>query len=129
MTEKFSLLIDRVVETLADEPQIKEYLAAKKAYTEDRALFNKVSEYNAQNMILEMETEKTEKDDLLISSVKARLDALYKEISDSETAKRLIESEESVNEFYNSLFAKLRFAVAPEDEGCGGNCASCGGCR
>ncbi len=129
MTENLRILIEQVKLAIAEEPEIIEYLAAKRAYIGDKTLSVKANEYNVQSMIMESESKKAEKDEQLIESVKARLDALYQEISGSETARRLIEAEEGANEFYNEIVSELQSVIAPEGGGCGGHCSSCEGCH
>lgn len=129
MNENIRKLVEQLKSTIAQDPVIVEYLEAKRAYINDKTLVNKANEYNVQRQILESESQKETKDEQLVESVKARLDKLYKEISESDTAHRLVDAEDGVNEFYNEIVAVLQSVVAPEHGDCSGQCSSCGGCH
>lgn len=130
MNENLHSLIEQLKSVIATHPIIVEYLAAKQAYIDDKTLISKAGEYNVQRQVLEMESQKEEKDEQLLESVRARLEVLYNEISESPTARRLIEAEDDANEFYGEIVRELQSVVNPEsDSACGGgDCGGCSGC-
>ncbi|NLN55607.1 MAG: YlbF family regulator [Clostridiales bacterium] len=130
MNEELQSLVEQLKEVISNHPVIVEYLAAKQAYIDDKSLISKANEYNVQRQVLETESRKEDKDDLLIESVKARLEVLYNDISNSPAAHRLIEAEDDANEFYNEIIKDLQSVVIPEsDSSCGGDCDCCSGCH
>ncbi len=134
MEKNISELIEKLKLLITESEVLKEYTAARDEYSADKALSQMTSEYNAQLFILENESKggEDEKDDLLISSVKARLDKLYGEISSSELTRRLIQAEDELNLFYNTIFNELKSVAYPEEPdggGCAGDCSACGGCH
>ena len=83
-----------------------------------------------QRMVYDQESSKDEKDTLLIEQIKARMDALYDEITSNPVMKRSIAAEDGVNRLFGEINRVLQGYVVPESEqGCGGDCGSCAGCR
>ena len=76
MTDKMTSLVNDLGEELRESGQVKEYLAARDAYASDRAISEKVAEYNVQRMVYEQESAKDEKDTLLLDQIRMRMDAL-----------------------------------------------------
>ena len=129
MNDKIALLTEELRNALAEDPVVAGYLAAKEAYIADKEIVKLANEYNVQREIYETEDAKEEKDTLLLDSVRARLDAIYEQISASQTAKALFESEDAVNRLYGEIVNRLQSLVVPEEHRhCGGDCAGCHGC-
>ena len=129
MNDKIALLTEELRNALAEDPAVTGYLAAKAAYIADKEVVKLANEYNVQREIYETESAKAEKDTLLLDSVKARLDAIYEQISASSTAKALFASEEQLNRLYGEIVNRLQSLVVPEEHRhCGGDCAGCHGC-
>jgi len=129
MNGKIALLTEELRNALAEDPAVTGYLAAKAAYIADKEVVKLANEYNVQREIYETESAKAEKDTLLLDSVKARLDAIYEQISASSTAKALFASEEQLNRLYGEVVGRLQSLVVPEEHHhCGGDCAGCHGC-
>lgn len=129
MNDKIAILTEELRNALAEDPVVTGYLAAKEAYIADKEIVKLANEYNVQREIYETEDAKEEKDTLLLDSVRARLDAIYEQISASQTAKALFESEDAVNRLYGEIVNRLQSLVVPEEHRhCGGDCAGCHGC-
>ena len=129
MNDKIALLTEELRNALAEDPAVVGYLAAKEAYIADKEIVKLANEYNVQREIYETEDAKEEKDTLLLDSVRARLDAIYEQISASQTAKALFESEDAVNRLYGEIVNRLQSLVVPEEHRhCDGDCAGCHGC-
>ena len=109
---------------------MKEYLAARDAYASDRAISEKVAEYNVQRMVYEQESAKDEKDTLLLDQIRMRMDALYEEITENAVMKRYVAAEDGVNALFGEINRVLQSFVIPEEEhSCGGDCGHCAGCH
>lgn len=130
MNEKLYSLLAELGEQLKESDEVKEYAAARQEYSADRGISEKVAEYNVQRMVYDQESSKDEKDTLLIEQIKARMDALYDEITSNPVMKRYIAAEDGVNRLFGEINRVLQGYVVPESEqGCGGDCGSCAGCR
>ena len=130
MNEKLYSLLAELGEQLKESDEVKEYAAAREEYSADRGISEKVAEYNVQRMVYDQESSKDEKDTLLIEQIKARMDALYDEITSKPVMKRYIAAEDGVNRLFGEINRVLQGYVVPESEqGCGGDCGSCAGCR
>ena len=53
MTDKMTSLVNDLGEELRESAEVREYLAARDAYAADRAISEKVAEYNVQRMVYE----------------------------------------------------------------------------
>ena len=130
MNEKLYSLLAELGEQLKESDEVKEYAAAREEYSADRGISEKVAEYNVQRMVYDQESSKDEKDTLLIEQIKARMDALYDEITSNPVMKRYIAAEDGVNRLFGEINRVRQGYVVPESEqGCGGDCGSCAGCR
>lgn len=130
MNEKLYSLLAELGEQLKESDEVKEYAAAREEYSADRGISEKVAEYNVQRMVYDQESSKDEKDTLLIEQIKARMDALYDEITSNSVMKRYIAAEDGVNRLFGEINRVLQGYVVPESEqGCGGDCGSCAGCH
>ena len=130
MNEKLYSLLAELGEQLKESDEVKEYAAAREEYSADRGISEKVAEYNVQRMVYDQESSKDEKDTLLIEQIKARMDALYDEITSNPVMKRYIAAEDGVNRLFGEINRVLQGYVVPErEQGCGGDCGSCAGCR
>lgn len=130
MNEKLYSLLAELGEQLKESDEVKEYAAAREEYSADRGISEKVAEYNVQRMVYDQKSSKDEKDTLLIEQIKARMDALYDEITSNPVMKRYIAAEDGVNRLFGEINRVLQGYVVPESEqGCGGDCGSCAGCR
>lgn len=88
MTDKMTSLVNDLGEELRESAEVREYLAARDAYAADRAISEKVAEYNVQRMVYEQESAKDEKDTLLLDQIQKRMDDLYGEITENDVMKR-----------------------------------------
>ena len=130
MTYKITSLVNDLGEELRESGQVKEYLAARDAYASDRAISEKVAEYNVQRMVYEQESAKDEKDTLLLDQIRTRMDALYEEITENAVMKRYVAAEDGVNALFGEINRVLQSFVIPEEEhSCGGDCGHCAGCH
>ena len=130
MTDKMTSLVNDLGEELRESAEVREYLAALDAYAADRAISDKVAEYNVQRMVYEQESAKDEKDTLLLDQIQKRMDDLYGEITENDVMKRYVAAEDGVNTLFGEINRILQSFVIPEEEhSCGGDCGHCGGCH
>ncbi|HBR31129.1 MAG: YlbF family regulator [Eubacteriales bacterium] len=133
MNRKLNEKFEEFLAELEVDADIIEYKAAKEAYENDRIVATKVSEYNVQTTLLDQESQKSEKDTLLIDSLKNRISVLYEEITDNETMKRMTAAEDKLSIIFNDINSGLQNIIAPgsgcSDDSCQGGCSSCSGCH
>ena len=130
MTDKMTSLVNDLGEELRESAEVREYLAARDAYAADRAISEKVAEYNVQRMVYEQESAKDEKDTLLLDQIQKRMDDLYGEITEHDVMKRYVAAEDGVNTLFGEINRILQSVVLPaEEHRCGGDCGHCGGCH
>ena len=134
MNEQIKTLAEQLKAALAETTEVKEYLAARDAYLTDGELVTLVNEYNVQSQVYDTESAKPEPDRLLLSSVRARVEEVYKKITENPRAKAFSEKESAVAAIYNEIYDTLQSIVMPEhhhdhEHSCGGDCCSCSGCH
>ena len=113
MTDKMTSLVNDLGEELRESAEVREYLAARDAYAADRAISEKVAEYN-----------------VLLDQIQKRMDDLYGEITENDVMKRYVAAEDGVNTLFGEINRILQSFVIPEEEhSCGGDCGHCGGCH
>ena len=100
----------------------------------DSELITLVNEYNVQSRIYDTESAKPEPDQLLLTSIRARVEEVYNKITENAHAKAFAEKESAVAAIYNEIYDTLQSIVVPEhhhdhDHSCGGECCSCSGCH
>ncbi|MEG2003976.1 MAG: YlbF family regulator [Clostridia bacterium] len=129
MTENIKNLTEQLKNELAKNDEIVNYLAVKDEYLSNNALLALVNEYNVQSGIYDQESKKTPVDTLLLTSIKARIDALYNEITMDPAMVKMAQAENAINNVYGEIFETLQSLVVPEHHDCGGECSSCHGCH
>ncbi len=124
-------LTNQLKQALADMDEVKEYIAARDAYMSNGELITLVNEYNVQCKVLDTEGTKPDADEMLVSSIKARIETLYTQITENPVAKAFAEKEAAIAEIYNGIYDELQSVVVPKHnhDSCGGNCSSCHGCH
>ena len=134
MNEQIKSLTEQLKAVLAESTEVKEYLAARDAYMTDSELITLVNEYNVQSQVYDTESAKPEPDQLLLTSIRARVEEVYNKITENSHAKAFAEKESAVAAIYNEIYDTLQSIVVPEhhhdhDHSCGGDCCSCSGCH
>lgn len=132
MNEQIKALTEQLKAALAETNEVKEYIAARDAYMTDGELLTLVNEYNVQTKVYDTESAKAEPDQLLLTSIKARIEALYGQIIEKPTAKAFAEKEGVLAEIYNGIYEDLQSIIMPEHhdhDGCNGDCSGCHGCH
>ena len=102
---------------------------AKKAYEADGELKKFMIEYEVQQKALQTEITREERDTMLIDAIQARIDELYKLITEDEAFVALNDAQAVVNELMNSVNAEIKFCITGErPTACTHDCSTCGGC-
>jgi len=128
MDNYLKTLLENFGEALHNEVVVQKYLAARDAYANDTDMTGAVSEYNVQRMLLEEQKTSENPDEVLISSMETRVNALYEKIMASESMKNLAVAENKLNELLNEINQTIMSYIVPESS-CSGDCHSCHGCH
>ena len=119
--------------TLGDELKKHEVLvaldAARKTYEADTQLKALMMEYEVQQIAMQKETAKGEIDTHMIDMIQARINELYKTITENEVYLALEKAQNDVNELMNKVNGIITAHITGEDPGCTHNCATCRGCH
>ncbi len=112
---------------------------------ENKLLKQKLDEFKVQKAVLDVESEKEDKDEMLCDAINARVETLYKEIMENEQMKAYNKAEEDLNLLMTAINMTITSFISPEnlktnsafegddsddtDGECTHNCATCRGCH
>lgn len=115
---------------LKDDERLVALENAKKAYEEDPALGKLMLEYDVQQKAMQREVAKPERDLHFIEAIQARIDVLFKEITENPVFGELNRAQAEVNELMNAVNNTIMTQITGEEpSGCTHNCSTCGGCH
>ena len=115
-------------EAIKNDDRMVKLNECKKAYEDDIALNRAMIEYEVQQKALSNEYEKAEKDMVLIAEIQARIDALYKQITENPVFNALDEAQAAVNMLMNEVNQTITYTITGETP-CTHDCSTCGGCH
>lgn len=118
-------------EEIAKSEEIKNLVAAKSAFDSSAELQAKMSEYEAERVLLGQEFSKdaSEADEIAIANLKARIDELSREISQDPLYIAFSEAQNALNELMAQVNAEIKFCITGErPTSCTHDCSTCGGC-
>jgi cell fate (sporulation/competence/biofilm development) regulator YlbF (YheA/YmcA/DUF963 family) len=116
--------------TLKEDERLVRLAKAKEAYEKDEALSGILIEFEVQQKAMENEMVKPERDEELLRMIRARIEALYKEIAENRVFIELNEAQTEVNELMNSVNNTIMFNITGElPSSCTHDCSTCGGCH
>ena len=103
--------------------------SARKSYESDTQLKALMTEYEVQQIAMQKETSKGEIDTHMIDMIQARINELYKVITENEVYLALEKAQNDVNELMNKVNGIITAHITGEEPGCTHNCATCRGCH
>ena len=116
--------------TLKEDERLVRLAKAKEAYEKDEELSGILIEFEVQQKAMENEMVKPERDEELLRMIRARIEALYKEIAENRVFIELNEAQTEVNELMNSVNNTIMFNITGElPSSCTHDCSTCGGCH
>ncbi len=114
------------------------YYAAKEANDKDDTLQNMISEFNMKRMQLNSEMSKAEKNDEKLKRLDEEIKSLYGEIMANPNMESYTKAKNAMDSLLNQINMVITYSANGEDPmtcpteepsvGCGGSCATCGGC-
>ena len=103
---------------------------ARAAYENDERIAKLATEYEVQQKAIQNEAMKEERDLALIQMIQDRIDALYDEITQSESYRALEDAQNAVNDLMNTVNSTITYHITgKEPSACTHDCSTCGGCH
>jgi len=117
---------------IAESPEIQALEDAKREYSQDAELQSKMSEYEADRLLLGQEFAKNpdEADQRAIADLRARIQELTAEISKNERYIAFSKAQQAVNAVMAEVNAEIKFCITGErPTECTHDCSTCSGCH
>ena len=118
-------------EEIAKSDEIKNLEAAKDAFEMDAELQAKMSEYEADRMLLGEEFSKNteDMDQKAIADIKARMEELSAVICANEIYIAFANAQKAMNDLMADVNGEIKFCITGErPSACTHDCSTCGGC-
>lgn len=119
-------------EQIAKSEEIKNLELAKAAFESDAELQKKMSEYEAERLLLGQEFSKPEGevDERAVADLRARINELSSEISKAAAYIAFAEAQNQMNNLMASVNAEIKFCITGERPSqCTHDCSTCSGCH
>ena len=129
-------------EALKNCEEYKAFCETHDAMRQNVVLKEQLDEFKVQKSVLEVEKEKGEPDEHVVDVLSARLEVLYKQITENPQMKAYTKAEEGLNLLMNAVNMTISSYIGAEeytsdadadDEdgegGCTHNCSTCRGCH
>lgn len=135
-------LAKQLGEALKSCEEYKAFCETRDAMRQNVVLKEQLDEFKVQKSVLEVEKEKAEPDEHVVDVLSARLEVLYKQITEDPQMKAYSKAEEDLNLLMNAVNMTISSYIGAEeytseadadDEdgegGCTHNCSTCRGCH
>lgn len=119
-------------EEIAKSEQMKKLSAAKDAYDKDADLQAKMSEYEADRVLLAQEFSKSEdsRDERAVADIRARIEELTGEIISNKSYADFMEAQQALNTVMAEVNAEIKYCISGERPSeCTHDCSTCAGCH
>ena len=116
---------------IANSEEIKRLNETKNAFDADSELQAKMSEYEADRILLGQEFSKpeTEIDEKAIADLRARIEELTREVSQNPIYIAFAEAQNGMNKLMADVNAEIKFCITGERDTCTHDCSTCSGCH
>ena len=135
-------LAKQLGEALKNCEEYKTFCETRDAMRQNIVLKEQLDEFKVQKSVLEVEKEKAEPDEHVVDVLSARLEVLYKQITEDPQMKAYSKAEEDLNLLMTAVNMTISSYIGAEeytseadadDEdgegGCTHNCSTCRGCH
>ena len=129
-------------EALKSCDEYKAFCDTRDAMRKNTALKEKLDEFKVQKSVLDIEKEKENPDEHVVEVLEARLEVLYKEITDVPDMKAYSKAEEDLNLLMTAVNMTISSYIGAEEytaseggnapdgtQGCTHDCSRCSGCH
>ena len=116
---------------IANSAEIKRLNETKNAFDADAELQAKMSEYEADRMLLGQEFSKPENeiDEKAVADLRARIEELTREVSQNPIYIAFAEAQQGMNKLMADVNAEIKFCITGERDNCTHDCSTCSGCH
>lgn len=116
---------------IANSEEIKRLNETKNAFDADAELQAKMSEYEADRILLGQEFSKPESeiDEKAVADLRARIEELTREVSQNPIYIAFAEAQQGMNKLMADVNAEIKFCITGERDNCTHDCSTCSGCH
>lgn len=116
---------------IANSEEIKRLNETKDAFDSNAELQAKMSEYEADRMLLGQEFSKPESeiDEKAVADLRARIEELTREVSKDPVYIAFAEAQQGMNKLMADVNAEIKFCITGERDDCTHDCSTCSGCH
>ena len=116
--------------TLKDDARIIALNAARDAFEADENVKTLMTEYEVQQNAIHEEAMKEDRSEDVLNAIQDRIEAIYNQITESESYKALEAAQNEVNDLMEAVNNTITFNITGEEpSACTHNCSTCGGCH
>ena len=116
--------------TLKDDARIIALNAARDAFEADENVKTLMTEYEVQQNAIHEEAMKEDRSEDVLNAIQDRIEAIYNQITESESYKALESAQNEVNALMEAVNNTITFNITGEEpSACTHNCSTCGGCH
>ncbi len=114
---------------LKDSDIVKEYIAAKTAYEQDREIQELLGQFNLHKMSMAMLSKQEHPDEERIADHEKQLEDVYNKIMQTELMLDFQQKSEKVDTIVSNINSIINLYISGDSTGgCTGSCSTCGGC-
>lgn len=116
---------------IANSDEIKRLNETKNAFDSNAELQEKMSEYEADRILLGQEFSKPENeiDEKAVADLRARIEELTREVSQDPVYIAFAEAQQGMNKLMADVNAEIKFCITGERDNCTHDCSTCSGCH
>ena len=116
--------------TLKDDARIIALNNAREAFEADDTVKMLMTEYEVQQNAIQEEAMKEDRSEDVLNAIQDRIEAIYNQITESESYKVLEAAQNEVNALMEAVNNTITFNITGEEpSSCTHNCSTCGGCH
>ena len=116
--------------TLKEDSRIIALDKAREAFDADANIVALMEEYQVQQQAIQQEAVKEERSEEVLNAIQDRIEAIYNQITESESYKALEAAQNEVNALMEAVNNTITFNITGEEpSACTHDCSSCGGCH
>jgi len=114
---------------LKDSDIVKDYIAAKTAYEQDRKIQELLGQFNLHKMSMSMLAKQEHPDEERIADHEKQLEDVYNQIMQTELMVDFQQKSERVDSIIGNINSIINLYVSGgSTSGCSGSCSTCSGC-
>ena len=116
---------------IANSDEIKRLNETKEAFDSNAELQAKMSEYEADRVLLGQEFSKpdSEIDEKAVADLRARIEELTREVSKDPIYIAFAEAQQGMNKLMADVNAEIKYCITGERDNCTHDCSTCSGCH